>query len=89
MVVEGFDGTRLGTVERFEIDATGCLTDILVRVGGRGACKRVAAQYIQSMQAGIVTLALAAADVMRLNDVSPQTTDDMLLEHMLFFRDVH
>jgi hypothetical protein len=86
MVVEGRDGTRLGTVERLEIDASGRLTDVVVRVGSaRGACKRVAANYIQSVRQGILTLALPASDVLRLSDDQASSAEDKLFETLLYF----
>jgi hypothetical protein len=89
MVVEGLDGQRLGTVERFEIDEAGRLTNVVVRLGARrGACKRIAAQHIKSVGAGMLTLALSAAEVMRQTDVTAAMADELLLENMRFFPDL-
>ena len=89
MVVEGIDGTRLGTVERLEIDEAGRLTNVIVRLSGaRRACKRVAAKSVHSLRADSVVLALSKAEVMGLSDVLPRIPDDLLLENVHFLPDV-
>jgi hypothetical protein len=61
MLLCGIDGTRFGTLERFEINATGQMIAIVAR-GVDGALRRVTSSQVRDVGLGTVTINLTPAE---------------------------
>jgi hypothetical protein len=73
VIVTGLCGERIGEVERFEIDRTGRLKWLVVRLSESiGTRKRIAADHIRSIQEGFVSVAVTTTDVSALADDEPE-----------------
>ena len=69
MIVTGLCGEHIGEVERFEIDRSGRLKWLVVRLTESiGTRKRIAADHIRSIQDGFVSVAVTTNDVPALAD---------------------
>jgi hypothetical protein len=79
--VTGLAGERIGTVERFEIDRSGQLKALVVRVASSlsafGMRKRIAAHQIRGLRDGTIQVAVSAAEVGTLADATDTTTDGL------------
>jgi hypothetical protein len=77
MLLCGIDGTRFGTLERFEIDATGQMTSIVAR-GADGAIRRIQSSQVRELGLGIVKVNLTPAEFGELPELQPP---QLQLEH--------
>jgi hypothetical protein len=69
VIVVGLAGEQIGTVERVEIDKSGRLKCLVVRLASSiGTRKRIASEHIRSIQNGTVSVAITATDVRALVD---------------------
>jgi hypothetical protein len=76
MIVVGIAGVRIGTVERFEIDRSGQLKSLVVRIASSlGTRKRITVERIRSIRGGTVEVDVTAADVPRLEDLSDEAAE--------------
>jgi hypothetical protein len=84
--VTGLAGERIGTVERFEIDRSGQLKALVVRVasslGALGMRKRIAAHQIRGLRNGTIHVAVSAAEVGSLADAPDATRDGLWPEDL-------
>ncbi len=85
MIVVGLSGEQIGTVERFEIDPSGRLKSLVVRVASSvGTTKRIAADSIRSLQEDIVRVALSAAEITALDDAGDVDMIELWSDEILF-----
>jgi hypothetical protein len=81
MNVMGLAGERIGTVERFEIDRSGQLKALVVRIatsfGAIGARKRIAAHQIRGLHDNTIQVAVSAAEVGTLADAAEAPVDGL------------
>jgi hypothetical protein len=76
VIVTGLSGEHIGEVERFEIDRTGRLKWLVVRIAESfGTRKRIAADHIRSIQDGYVSVAVTTTDLPALADDAPESLD--------------
>jgi sporulation protein YlmC with PRC-barrel domain len=76
VIVVGLMGERIGTVERLEIDRTGRLKSLVIRVASSlETRKRITAEQIRSVQDGIVRIALSGREVRNLADIDDPASD--------------
>jgi hypothetical protein len=68
MLLFGMDGARLGTLERFEIDATGQLTSVVAR-GSDAVVRRITSAQIHELGLGSVTVHLSLAEFAALPEL--------------------
>jgi hypothetical protein len=68
MLLCGIDGTPLGTLERFEIDATGQMTSIVVR-GNDAAMRRIVSSQVHDLGSRAITVQMTAADFVALPEI--------------------
>jgi hypothetical protein len=72
MLLVGIAGARLGTLERFEIDATGQMTYVVAR-GTDAGLRRIASSQVREIGLGSVVVNLTAAEFAGLPEVvAPQ-----------------
>jgi hypothetical protein len=71
MMVVGVSGERIGTVERVEIDRSGQLKSLVVRIASAvGVRKRVPTEQIRSMHGDVVELSVSKDDIATLTDAT-------------------
>jgi|SwirhisoilCB1_FD_contig_31_13829706_length_443_multi_1_in_0_out_0_1 hypothetical protein len=68
MLLCGTDGTRLGTLERFEIDATGHMTAIVAR-GADAALRRITSSQVHEFGTGAVIVEMTVAEFLTLPEI--------------------
>jgi hypothetical protein len=69
VIVTGLCGEHIGEVERFEIDRSGRLKWLVVRLTESiGTRKRIAADHIRSIQDGMVSVAVMSTEIPELAD---------------------
>lgn len=79
MIVTGVGGERIGEVERFEIDRTGSLKGLVVRIReslGTWRQKRIAAEHIDAIEDGAVRVDVSATEVLILAEDADAQPDD-------------
>jgi hypothetical protein len=85
VIVVGIAGEQIGTVERFEIDKSGRLKCLVVRIASSlGTRKRIASEHIRSIQNGTVSVAISATDVRSLVDDREPDLDALWSEDPIF-----
>lgn len=83
--VVGSAGEQIGTVERFEIDQTGRLKSLVVRIASSlsiniTASKRIGVERIRSIDDSSVSVAVSESDLRTLADVYEPSLDDLILD---------
>jgi hypothetical protein len=85
VIVVGIAGERIGTVERFEIDKSGRLKWLVVKIATTlDTRKRIAAEHIRSIQNGIVSVAISATEVRSLVDDTQPSLDALWSDDPIF-----
>jgi hypothetical protein len=86
VIVTGVGGERIGEVERFEIDRTGSLKGLVVRMReslGTWKKKRIAAEHIDAIEAGAVRIDVSATEVLILAEDADIQNDELWLDEAI------
>lgn len=86
VIVTGVGGERIGEVERFEIDRTGSLKGLVVRMReslGTWKKKRITAEHIDAIEDGTVRVDVSATEVLILAEDADIQHDEPWLDEPL------